>query len=457
MFKHTIGTNPWFQKSYFFLLIQQVIVASSSIWLTSFILGVSEGQPSVKWLWLYLLSLILPYLPGALALIEVSKNQIRSCVSYIQKFSELYPGKILKWSDHEQRTTTSSILSGEACPTINEYVEYLYHLISSGINVFLNIFVLAFLINSSLLITYVIGIILSSCILYFQKQLKAKLALHAQESRIQWTSLLIKAWDNILLNNMYNLNIWNKKADKQGQLLIHNTVKLEKFNQFIGIMMAFALIFPSMIFIAYLAILNLHNLPFLATLAVLLPRLFQILTYSYELLFYVADYPVQKARLNTVLSIINPKSSLENHDVLMDRINLDKIFIKQQIDGLTTKDLLNNIPSLGRVTLNGDNGSGKTSLLLMIKALHKQDAFYLPSKHDLLFNLDKNQLSTGQLAIKVLKEIKDKVETPIILLDEWDANLDKKNRQEFSLLIDELALKHCVIEVLHVKHEECPA
>jgi hypothetical protein len=457
VFRYTINSNSWFQSSYVFLVIQQVVVASSSIWLTKLILGISEGQPSLIWLWLYLVSLILPYLPGALALIEVSKTQIRSCVNYIQKFSELYPGKILKWSDHEQRSTISSILSGEACPTINGYVEYLYHLVSSAINVFFNLFVLAILINSSLLLAYAVGIVLSSFILYSQKHFKSKLALKTQESRIQWTSLLIKAWDNILLNNLYNLNVWNKRASAQGKDLIENTITLEKFNQIIGIIMAFALISPSMMLIAYLAIKNLENLAFLATLTVLFPRLFQVLIYSYELLFLISDFPVQKTKLKTVLSVIKSTHLDENNEALLNRIHWDKIYIKQPLEEiLSAKDLLLKIPYKGRITLHGENGSGKTSLLLSIKMQYGAKAFYLPSKHDLLFELEKNKLSTGQLAFKVLKEIKGNVDTPIILLDEWDANLDKKNRHELSLLIDELSLNHCIVEVLHAKQGDSP-
>jgi ABC-type transport system involved in cytochrome bd biosynthesis fused ATPase/permease subunit len=453
-----ININSWLQSSYVLLVIQQAIVASSSIWLTWLILGVSEGQPSLTWLWLYLVSLILPYLPGAFALIQVSKTQIKSCVNYIQEFSQLYPGKILKWSDREQRSTISSILSGEACPTINGYIEYLYHLVSSGLNVFFNLFVLAALINSSLLITYAIGVTLSLIILYSQKSFKTKLALKAQESRIQWTSLLIKSWDNILINNLYNLNIWNRKASIQGKNLTENTITLEKFNQLIGIIMAFALILPSMMLITYLAMMNLENLAFLATLIVLFPRLFQVLTYSYELLFFISDFPVQKAKLNTVLSVIKSPELDENNDALWKRVHWNKIYFKQPLEGIiSAKDLLFKLPNNGRITLHGENGSGKTSFLLLLKMQHNTSAFYLPSKHDLLFEeLENNKLSTGQQAFKALKEIKEKVDTPIILLDEWDANLDKKNRHELSMLIDELSLNHCIVEVLHVKQEDSP-
>jgi ABC-type transport system involved in cytochrome bd biosynthesis fused ATPase/permease subunit len=39
----------------------------------------------------------------------------------------------------------------------------------------------------------------------------------------------------------------------------------------------------------------------------------------------------------------------------------------------------------------------------------------------------------------------------IYLLDEWDANLDRKNREDISKVLDEIAKKACVIEILHTR------
>lgn len=443
-----------FSFAIFLLIIQQLIVASSSLWITQFILSISENQPELVWLWLYLFSLILPYLPGALALIEVGKAQIRNCVIYIQKFAELYPGKIVKWSDHEQKSFLSSILTAEAFPTFNSYIEYLYHLTSSGLNVILNLLVLSFLIDSSLILSYIIGVLLSSIILFFQKNSKERLSLKAQERRIQWASLLLKAWDNILLNNAYNLTLWNSQAKIKGKNLSEDTITLEKFNQFVGILMAFALIFPSLALIIYLAISNLHNAAFLATITVLLPRLFQILSYSYELLFLISGYPMQKAKLNTVLAVIKPLTHAGDANVLLSRIEWEKLHAKKSSDeSINAKELLSlTFPSQGRITLIGENGSGKTSLLLYLKAKLREQAFYLPSRHELLFEGVSNKLSTGQLASQILDEIKRNVSSPVILLDEWDANLDSNNRKRLSSLIDDLSQVHCVIEILHMKH-----
>jgi hypothetical protein len=438
------------------LFLQQLIVASSSLWLIKFILHISEGHSSLIWLWLYLTSLILPYLPGALALIEVAKAQVNTSVNYVQKFSKLYPGRIIEWSNHEKSSSKSSILAGEASPTITNYIEYLYHLASSALNIILNLLMLAFLITPSLLVSYWIGISFAFVILYVQKHPKKILALKAQQSRIKWISILIKAWDNILLKNQYNLDVWNYKESSRSKRLIGKAIYLEKFSQFISVVMAFALILPSILLISYLAVIHIQDVHFLAIIAVTLPRLFQVLTFSYECLFLLSDFPTHKAKLNTVMAIVDSQLQPENIAELLNRVNWEKIkaFQMHQENDLfeiSSKELIQKLPNNGRVTLRGENGSGKTSLLLSIKMNNGGNAFYLPAKHDLLFKVSRGNVSTGQLVRKILEELLRSIETPIILLDEWDSNLDKKNREEMSSLIDALSIKHCVIETLHHK------
>lgn len=428
------------------LLAQQLIVASSTVWLTRLILQISDGQVILTWLWLYLASLILPYFPGGLALVLIAKAKIQSILSYVEKFAQLYPGKIVEWTNKNRQFNKSSILSGEAHPIISEYIEYLYHLSSSGINVLLNLSVLAILIDPLLIASYIFGVMLSFLILIFQRKFKKRLAIKAQRAKIGWTALLLKVWDNILLNNSYNFNIWLEKASQSGKRLFFKTIHLEKFSQSASILMAFALILPSIFLVAYLAIQHIEDLAFISVLAVTLPRLFQVLNYSYELLFSVSEFPVQKARMNTVLSVVENLEP-EDVDVLLKRVNWQKIKINGILDPV---NLLEKLPSVGRVTIQGENGSGKTSLLLAIKKNYGNHAFYLPAKHNLLFKSHIDSVSTGQCMRAIFKEVKN-LNIPFILLDEWDANLDKNNVEQLSDIIENLSLNHCVIEIRHAR------
>ncbi len=81
-----------------------------------------------------------------------------------------------------------------------------------------------------------------------------------------------------------------------------------------------------------------------------------------------------------------------------------------------------------------------------------ESAYYLPAHHELVFEkTSEKNLSTGQELREFLKEISvkaaDKIE--ILMLDEWDANLDLQSRQVFSELIGKLSESLLIVEVRH--------
>ncbi len=86
---------------------------------------------------------------------------------------------------------------------------------------------------------------------------------------------------------------------------------------------------------------------------------------------------------------------------------------------------------------------------MLIKNALASRAFFLPTHNQLSFTSETNKYSTGESLRKRLTEILERVDADVLLLDEWDANLDTENKEMLSNLIDELAAKKCVIEVRH--------
>lgn len=441
------------------LLIQQMIVASSTIWITRLIGSIQDGAPSFFWLGLYLAALFFPYFPGAAALIAMAKAKVKAQVAFVNRFAEVYTGNVLEWVSASHHAKKTSTLTGEAPRTIDGYLDYVYHLASSGLNVALNLLVFALVIDPLFLLSYGIGIGVCFLILRWQKKRKQELSLRSQQSRIKWIEMLLKAWDHILLNNRYNLHIWKEKTDKRGERLKGSALRVESFSQIVSISMAFSLLAPSFLLVCLLAYSRSADLIFLGMLVVILPRLFQILSYSYEMLFSLADFPMQKSRLGTVLNLVDTMSAMPKEEASQElgkRIRWDRISAtitndQEEAQEYAVTALLNELPNRGRITLKGENGSGKTSLLLLLKQKYGEKAFYLPAKHDLLFRFSIEKLSTGQKATRLLEEMIEKADASIILLDEWDANLDRENSIHISKIILKLSSKACVIESRHFR------
>jgi ABC-type cobalamin/Fe3+-siderophores transport system ATPase subunit len=122
----------------------------------------------------------------------------------------------------------------------------------------------------------------------------------------------------------------------------------------------------------------------------------------------------------------------------------------------------------GRLLVRGSNGSGKSTLLAALKGRLGVDAFYWPTSDKLAFAFAAAQaadeivdeaeaapagtgnyagFSSGEKQLKSLAEIASRTQARVYLLDEWDANLDAKNRASAEQLVATLATRALVVEI----------
>ena len=194
-----------------------------------------------------------------------------------------------------------------------------------------------------------------------------------------------------------------------------------------------------------------------------MPVLFQILSYTYQTLSLIFRWTMHRSKLVSIYKAIQP---IQHSNVTMEKkIKWPKIQIVNSPLAIAAPDdhvslagphsissyqeLLDYTTRSGRVTLRGENGAGKSTLLMLIKNSLTDRAFFLPTQNQLSFVSEANKYSTGESLRNRLLEILERVDVDVLLLDEWDANLDKENQERLSLLIDVLAEKKCVIEVRH--------
>jgi ABC-type transport system involved in cytochrome bd biosynthesis fused ATPase/permease subunit len=113
-------------------------------------------------------------------------------------------------------------------------------------------------------------------------------------------------------------------------------------------------------------------------------------------------------------------------------------------------------------------------LLAALKAMVKTRAYYWPTTERLAFQFGdsvapeqaetaaakeapttktgrrrKRGFSSGERQLQSLQEIASYTDAAIYLLDEWDANLDKKNRAAAEQLVEQLAERARVVEISH--------
>lgn len=429
-------------------MVMQVIVASSTIWLVQLIHAVQSGQNLWPDFGLFCLSLILPYFPGATALVVMNQWQMTTIKGFVEAFVERHKHQTPFWSSKNEKELRISLLTAEGQQTYNVFIEYIHRFASCALNVSLNLIVLAYLVEWKFIAGYLLSLFLALLLLKRANSKQSWLASQAQNARLEMGQSLLQAWDNVLLGNQYNYDLWRGTFISRLQMATELNVASSRYRQILSVAFAFLTLAPCFTIVAHSMWTQQANPLILSAFVVTLPRLFLILGFTHSLIDLFSEWSIQQSRLTGINQILT--SSM---DVLLgDRIQWDKIIFAENGSSKQAKSLAEIEGYLHkpcRVTLRGPNGCGKSSLLLLLKDQLQQRAFYLPSEDHLAFQFDGSALSTGQRLKKKLFELREKVDAEVLLLDEWDANLDAANQQEISGIIEQMSQIKAVLEIRH--------
>lgn len=458
MFKQYRGlfTNRWACGCFALWTIQQILEASSVVWLVFMTKQVTTGQPFLIYLLLYLTTLVVPYVPECLAYIVKSYWKQEAQRSFIQAFIDSNRSQIMEWSHKSIREEKLSILTTEGPNTLHALVDYVFDLYSYVLSVFLNILALSVVVEPLFSIAYGISIGVVLIFMKIKRPLQKYLTEKALDSRLALYKSLLKAWDNVLLGNCYNFKLWQMQTDESLNYCLKKNVELERFDQLLAIVISLLTSLPSLAVVFYFIYYHQSSMSDLTTFIVALPTLFLILSYTHRTLSLIFRWSMHQSKLISVYKAIEPVADTQlamEKKITWPKIHLSsfdsKVSLKSSYFIQSYQELRQQTNQMGRLTLRGENGSGKSTLLMLLKNSLNEQAFFLPTQNQLSFKIETTKDSTGESLKKRLEEILQKVEVNVLLLDEWDANLDQENQEIISKLIDKLSLKKCVIEVRH--------
>jgi ABC-type bacteriocin/lantibiotic exporter with double-glycine peptidase domain len=190
-----------------------------------------------------------------------------------------------------------------------------------------------------------------------------------------------------------------------------------------------------------------YDTAFLAILVATFPRQIQMIQNMDVVTQLISEWTDIKERLTGLKNALIVPVGDPQERIKWDKLNFyqsSRPFSISSIDAL-----YNFLTTPNRITIRGENGVGKSTLLKHLK--DKTGGYYLPAKPTLSFECPNWQtLSTGEQILVALKEAcSNNNFEKLILLDEWDANLDLANREKISRIIDELSQKRTIVEVVH--------
>lgn len=429
-----------------FLVIEQAIVASSTVWLVWLARGISGGSGLLVPFLGFICSLTLVYIPSVWRRTALSKAKNAALLGYMDICAKgLYCVPHLCRSKKFQHGK-KDFIETESFLVIDETMDFADTFLGLALNVLFNVFALSFAFGGRLLWAY----LCSAAIGVFMARLLScrvkKDSLAMQNERTKTYSALGEAWDAITLGNKYNLDLWQKhfggSLDGYKNKAASAIFNIEVFTA----MTLWLSVVPALALMAYVMFSPQSGVTIKTIVLATLPRQILVTQYIAELINYLLKFSAVRERLSGLARVPDLPADITamTGTVAHDRIVCtDPAGRRVDLDGFEP-------PARGRLTIRGGNGAGKSSLLMELKKRYPRDSVILPAHNRLRFNsvagLD---LSTGQKTCRVLDELCGIDSLKLVLLDEWDANLDSENMSKVDSMIERLAGRCCVMEIRH--------
>lgn len=444
---------PSAKKALFFSFIQQVVVASSTLWIANLSSAAVAGSPMGLWLGLFVASLTVVYLPSSLMVYFLEKTQFEGFLLYIERFSHTFYLKPKIRTHTRLREERQPFLTSEAWLVVSDSIKFLNDWVAVAMNVTFGIVVLGLAVDLRIIAAYAVTVPLVTIVLLGTSRAVDQKAEAAQGARTRMMESLRPAWDSVLTGNAWTFSLWKTKFAAAQRLASQTAVRSVVFSEVITALAMFLSLVPVLGTILWLLSTNSGHPAVLAVIVATLPR--HILTIQH--LSTVVQLAIHWRGVKTRITGLETALRLpEDSGQLNGRVSWGAITAQMPDKRILSLDSAESLTSAveaqstGRVTLRGGNGSGKSTLMALLKSSFSEKAFLLPAHSDLIFmSTEGESLSTGQKHLRILDELRKHVSAPVLLLDEWDANLDAQNMSEASERIDALAQVRLVIEVRH--------
>lgn len=433
--------------------LQQIVVAGSTYFIIEAIRFATKGDYNKGYFYIgaFAVSLIIVYLPNTISMLYLQRWRLSSIQQFVHAFIDYNVGQTSFGCSHNKKRM-ESWLTNEVFTVYEKATHILYQIYSTFMNSFLNILVIAMAIDTRIVGWYAVaGTILMISNFSFQRHIR-KASTLMQESRKDLSNVMLSSWENIFIGNQYNFEIWKSSFAKNMASAKRSALKYDIIRSIISSVTVSVALAIVAIGNAIFILENRGNIAAISGLFITLPRQLQIIQSIFSFFNLTLDWSGTYAQLKELESIIHISKYSDDSSkwVQIQSISCTNgQHVSSHNDIKSVLSLLKQ-SSIGRWTLRGPNGVGKSTLLSLLKEWVGKSAYLLPSKYtDLSFQEDIAGHSDGNKLLSVFSEISRLDDVKYVFLDEWDANLDGINLANVNAAIDELAKTKFIMEVRH--------
>jgi ABC-type bacteriocin/lantibiotic exporter with double-glycine peptidase domain len=463
-----------------FLLIVEAALAASTTWLI-----IKAGQDVANEAFLIgdLLWIVAAqstaYVVGAVSWVFAERAGFGAFGRYMMRFARDNKKYANLLSNKQTREVTEPFLTNE---TFHIFFELMFELeadLKLFFGLIFNALVLGFAIDAGLPVAYAAVFAVLMCIQWFVRKPVARAYANNQRQTNRLTAHTYSAWDNIFSGNRYNFRLWHGTFKERLRDALAAQIKSIMARE--GLSTISGIIALGMVFgyIVVIASRDVSNTALLIGLAATLPRQIELSHDVHGLVTGWNDLLAVWTRITGACNTMHPEPDADfDSRIKFNRVSLT---LRNSAGGqplicdslAAALDLVKSQPT-GRILVRGGNGSGKSTLLAAMKTKLGAKAYYWPTADSLSFAFDQPRLNTpseivvddeddlseeyeeqksgfssGERQLKSLQEITENTNAVVYLLDEWDANLDVKNRSQAESLVEKIAAKALVIEISH--------
>ncbi|PXX70533.1 ABC-type multidrug transport system, ATPase and permease components [Pseudomonas sp. LAMO17WK12:I10] len=349
-------------------------------------------------------------------------------------------------SSEANRKNVQSWLGSEVPTTLDGTVNLYFGMTSVYSNIIATLYVFYWVLGTHIAILMASSILISYFLVKAMKSRISASATEIQQKRLNVVKRASSLWDYYLNANSSMIGY----SEASSRSLIADFLKsslyytrLEQLAACLPISIAVAII------LIYLQGLPLSQSVPWGMIVAVLPRSLQVFGNVHSMSLYNSKYVYFRKRISNLLNFtdtlepLNLNKQVVREDIsICNTVNGKTIPIDQLLDDIRT------IASLkGRFLVSGKNGSGKSSFLKLIKS-EFAESILLPNH--VSFHETDAPLSTGESQVQKLLHVLNQ-KARIILLDEWDANLDSQNKIRIGNILSQKAEEILIIEVRHIQ------
>ncbi len=415
------------------------------------------------------------YVVGAISWIFAERTGFGAYGRYMLRFARDNRHLPALLNDKNERERAEPFLTNE---TFQIFFELTYELEADFKLFFALIFnaiVLGIAIDAGLPVIYAAVFVVLLTLQFVVRRPVAAAYLKQQRTTNHMTAHTYTAWDNITTGNRYNFRLWHAGFKARLRAALDAQIRAILAKEGIAAVCGIFSLVVIFSYLAWVAGRNVTDTGLLIALAATLPRQIDLSYSLHGLASGWNDLLAVWTRMGGACQAMRPSAD-SGFD---QRIRFEGVALHDGLERLPCSSVDEVLAHLqvrpqGRLAVRGSNGSGKSTLLAALKGRLGVDAFYWPTSDKLAFAFTAHQVSdddsddgaaelpetssgrssyagfsSGERQLKSLAEIASQTQARVYLLDEWDANLDAKNRASAEQLVATLAARALVVEISH--------